>query len=152
MKMSHKGFVGLLRIDTEAGVLRGEVVHINDTITFQGKTVEEAKAAFQESVDDYLEFCKSLNRAPDKTFSGTLVVRVSPEMHRKVALLAKVKGTSVNSLVAHQLKRLTDSGKFVAGKGGTSKKPAPPVTGQPSKGESRRPRQLAARAKRKLAT
>lgn len=108
----HKGYVGLLQIDTDAGVLRGEVVNVNDTITFQGKTIEEATTAFRESVDDYLEFCQSLNRAPDKPFSGKLLVRLSPEMHRKVALIAKVKGTSVNRLVVSQLKRLTSNNRI----------------------------------------
>ncbi|WP_277875050.1 hypothetical protein [Anabaena sp. FACHB-1237] len=37
-------------------------------ITFQGRSVEELKQAFQDSVDDDLEFCQQLNEKPNKPF------------------------------------------------------------------------------------
>ena len=105
--MKYRGYGGLSRVDVEAGVIRGIVDGITDTITFQGASVAEAKRAFEESVDDYLEFCRSLGRAPEKPFSGKMLVRVTPEVHRKLSLAAQVKGVSVNHLVGVQLKRLT---------------------------------------------
>ena len=48
--MNHKGYIGVLRVDQEAGVLRGKVVNTRDTITFQGKTVEEATRAAVEAL------------------------------------------------------------------------------------------------------
>jgi predicted HicB family RNase H-like nuclease len=105
--MHHKGYVGVLRVDQDAGVLRGKVINTRDTITFQGKTVEEATAAFHDSVDDYLEFCESLGESPEKPFSGRFVVRIKPELHRALSALAQARGTSVNKLVARQIARLT---------------------------------------------
>jgi predicted HicB family RNase H-like nuclease len=67
---NHRGYIGALHADHNAGVLRGKVVNTRDTITFQGKTVAEATQAFRDSVDDYLEFCKSLGEHPEKPFSG----------------------------------------------------------------------------------
>ncbi len=74
--MSYKGYIGDLRVDLDAGVLRGKVINTRDTITFQGKTVEEARRAFRDSVDDYLEFCAATGDPPEKPFSGRFVVRV----------------------------------------------------------------------------
>ena len=66
--MTYKGYTGELEVDVEAGILFGEVVYINDGITFQGKTVEEAGQEFKKSVDCYLEFCQQLGDEPEKPF------------------------------------------------------------------------------------
>ena len=59
MTMSYKGYEGYVTLDEEAGLFHGEVINIQkDVVTFQGKTMEEARHAFEESVDDYLAFCK----------------------------------------------------------------------------------------------
>jgi len=85
--MNHKGYIGELRVDLDAGVIRGKVVNTRDTITFQGKTVEEAREAFIDSVEDYLEFCASTGDPAEKPFSGRFVVRLRPEVHRGLSAL-----------------------------------------------------------------
>lgn len=105
--MRYKGYVGVVRVDTDAGVIRGEVVNVRDTITFQGATPAEARKAFEESVDDYLEFCESLGRQPEKPFSGKILVRVDPEVQRDLTALARAHGVSVNTLITEHLKRIT---------------------------------------------
>jgi len=59
--LKYKGYTGYVKFDDEAGVFHGEVLDLRDVITFQGKTVEEIKKAFRDSVDDYLEFCEERN-------------------------------------------------------------------------------------------
>jgi predicted HicB family RNase H-like nuclease len=105
--MNYKGYIGTLRVDDEAGVLRGRVINTRDTITFQGKTVDEAKKAFVDSVEDYLEFCASLGEPPEKPFSGRFVVRITPTVHRRLAAIAQIKGVSINKLIHSQLNKLT---------------------------------------------
>lgn len=105
--LKYKGYLGLPQVDAEAGVIRGHVVNVKDTITFQGKTVEEARTAFQESVDDYLVFCNELGREPEKPFSGKMLIRITPEVHRRLNLVAQAKGVSLNRLVLVELKRIT---------------------------------------------
>lgn len=101
--MTYKGYVGDARIDVEAGVFRGKVANIADTVTFQGKTVEEVGRAFRESVDDYLEFCASRNEAPDKPFSGRIPLRVKPRVHRALSTAAKLSDQSLNAYIARRL-------------------------------------------------
>lgn len=105
--MNYKGYLGVAKIDEDAGVIRGHVVNTRDTITFQGETVNEAVAAFRESVDDYLAFCASLGQTPEKPFSGKFLVRVKPEVHRDLTAIAQAQGVSINKLVAKELVRLT---------------------------------------------
>jgi predicted HicB family RNase H-like nuclease len=76
-------------------------------ITFQGRTVDELKGAFRESVDDYLEFCASRGEEPDKPYSGRFLLRVDPELHRKLVELSTDEGESLNTWIASRLGELT---------------------------------------------
>lgn len=84
--MKYKGYVGETVYDDEAKLYHGEVIGLKDTITFQGATVEELEQAFKDSVDDYLEWCKERGEKPEKTYSGTFNVRVSPEIHANLVM------------------------------------------------------------------
>ena len=46
--MKHKGYVGRVEYDDEAGIFHGEVVNTRDVITFQGATVAELRKAFRD--------------------------------------------------------------------------------------------------------
>jgi predicted HicB family RNase H-like nuclease len=101
--MEYKGYIGRIEIDEEAGLLHGEVVNTRDVITFQGDSLAEVKQAFQESIDDYLDFCRSRGESPDKPFSGQFVTRIPPDLHRQVNAAALRAGKSLNAWVAEQL-------------------------------------------------
>lgn len=63
--MTYKGYIGRADLDSDAGMVRGRVLNLHDMITFQGKTFQEAEAAFRDSVDDYLEFCAERGETSD---------------------------------------------------------------------------------------
>ncbi|MGA7501056.1 MAG: type II toxin-antitoxin system HicB family antitoxin [Isosphaeraceae bacterium] len=88
--MEYKGYVGKVEFDDEAGIFHGEVLDTRDVITFQGRSVDELKTAFQESIDDYLAFCKQCGEEPNKPFSGQFVTRIPPELYRQVNLAARI--------------------------------------------------------------
>ena len=101
--MEYKGFVGKVEYDDEAGIFHGEVINLRDVITFQGNTVEELRHAFRESIEDYLKFCKERGEKPEKPFSGKFMLRIPPELHRKIYVKAKVSDMSINSWVTDVL-------------------------------------------------
>lgn len=101
--MEYKGYIGKVEFDEDAGIIHGEVINTRDVITFQGESVAEVKTAFRESVDDYLEFCRTRGETPDKPFSGQFVTRIPPELHRQVNVAAAVSGKSLNAWVTEQL-------------------------------------------------
>ena len=95
--LEYKGYFGTIKVDAEAGILHGDVLNIRDVITFEGKTVDEAREAFVESVDDYLALCKELNRKPENSLSGKFLLRDSPEFYRLVWTAAKKQEMSLNA-------------------------------------------------------
>jgi len=101
--MTYKGYEAIVEFDEQARSLSGEVINTRDVITFQGDSAGEVERAFHESVDDYLEFCKSRGEEPEKPFSGTFTIRMTPEQHRRIALKARRAGKSLNSYVVEQL-------------------------------------------------
>ncbi|MEO5914730.1 MAG: type II toxin-antitoxin system HicB family antitoxin [Luteolibacter sp.] len=105
--MIYKGYSGNVRFDDEAEIFHGEVLGVRDVVTFQGRSVEELKTAFHESIDDYLDFCKSRGEEPDKPFSGKFLLRLEPELHRKLYELSTNDGESLNSWIATKLEKLT---------------------------------------------
>ena len=101
--MTYKGYQARVELDEEAGVFHGEVINTRDVITFQGSSVEELKQAFEDSVDDYLDFCASRGEDPEKPFSGKFLVRVPPEVHRQIMMEARRRGKSLNAYVLERL-------------------------------------------------
>jgi predicted HicB family RNase H-like nuclease len=106
--MQHKGYIGRVEFDDEADIFHGEVIGLRDVITFQGRTVNEVKQAFRESVDDYLAFCVKRGEEPEKPFTGKFMVRLPPDLHRKVYVAAKQAGTSLNAWIAETLQHSTE--------------------------------------------
>jgi len=70
--MTYKGYRGSVRFDDGAEIFHGEVTGVRDVVTFQGRTVDELKTAFHDSIDDYLEFCKSRGGGPGQAVFGAL--------------------------------------------------------------------------------
>lgn len=95
--VTYKGYTGTVDIDFEAGILFGRVTDLTDVITFQGTTVSEARQAFHDSIDDYLDYCKELGREPERPFSGRLLFRTTPEHHRNISVAATLDGKSINA-------------------------------------------------------
>jgi predicted HicB family RNase H-like nuclease len=101
--MKYKGYEGSITFDEEAEIFHGEVINTKDVITFQGTSVKELKNAFKESINDYLVFCEKRGETPEKPFSGNLIIRIDPELHKKLAIQAKKKKKSLNALIEERL-------------------------------------------------
>lgn len=101
--MKYKGYMATVEFDDEGMLLHGEVVGTRDVITFQGRSVEEIKEQFHKSVDAYLALCTRKKTAPEKPFSGQVLVRMPPDLHRDLSGIARDAGISVNSWVVQTL-------------------------------------------------
>ena len=97
--MEYSGYNAVVTYDNDLGILHGEVIDTRDVITFQGRSVDDLPEAFQQSVDDYLKFCKERGREPDKPFSGKVALRMDPETHRTIVGAARTSGKSLNTWI-----------------------------------------------------
>ena len=97
--IEYKGYIGQVNFDNDASILHGEVLNIQDVITFQGKTVDEIRQAFQESIDDYLDFCAERGEQPNTPFSGIINLPLSQDLYRKVSQVATEAGKGIQSWI-----------------------------------------------------
>jgi len=101
--MEFKGYIGIVNYDDEARIFHGEVINTRDVITFQGTSVDQLEKSFRESVNDYLNWCKQDGVNPEKPYSGKFNLRISPELHKRVALAAHKMNVSLNKFVEKAL-------------------------------------------------
>lgn len=97
--LQYKGYFTKIEYSVEDRLLYGKIEGIKDLVNFESESVEEVEQEFKNAVDDYLELCQELGQEPDKTYSGTFNVRISPTLHRAVALQAIKTGDSLNNTV-----------------------------------------------------
>ena len=68
--MNYQGYQASVTFDEEADIFHGSVVNTRDVITFQGRSIDEIRIAFKDSVNEYLKFCAERGREPEKPYSG----------------------------------------------------------------------------------
>ena len=101
--MSYKGYLGSVNYSDKDQVFFGKVEGINGLVNFEGESVKELTEAFHEAVDDYLAYCKDEGIEPDKSYTGVLNVRLTPAIHRQIAMLALQAGISINAYIKDAL-------------------------------------------------
>jgi predicted HicB family RNase H-like nuclease len=104
----YRGYLGRAEYDSDDDSFHGELLGIRDTITFVSKTPKGLQKAFEESVDDYLAWCKKRGKEPNKPFSGNFLIRATPELHRGLNMRAEAEGKSLNALIVEQLQTLIE--------------------------------------------
>jgi predicted HicB family RNase H-like nuclease len=99
--LRYKDFQGSAEI--EDGKIVIQVLHIEDTVIGECLNALEVQKTFEELVDDYLETCEELGKSPSKPFKGSFNVRVTPALHRAMAMCAAEANESMNEWIVRAL-------------------------------------------------
>jgi predicted HicB family RNase H-like nuclease len=99
--LRYKDYQGAVTF--EDGHLVIQILHIDDLITTECDRASDAQKAFEELVEDYLATCAELKKEPSKPFKGSFNIRISPALHKRVAMVAAERDESLNALVIHAL-------------------------------------------------
>jgi len=97
--LTYKGFIGSVRFSAQDDVFFGKVEGINDLITFEGGSVKELKDAFHYVIEEHISDCKNENIPIEKSYKGSFNLRLTPELHRRAAVMAISQGNTLNSFV-----------------------------------------------------
>jgi predicted HicB family RNase H-like nuclease len=112
--LKYKDYLATINYSAEDDVFYGRVFGINDLVTFEGTSVSGLKKAFQEAVNDYIETCKELDKAPEKSYKGVFNVRVPANLHKKAALVATKNSITLNEFVKAAITYAVDHEKDVS--------------------------------------
>lgn len=97
--MELDGYTAVIRYYPETDEFRGEIQGLNGGADFYGRTPEELRREFRQSLDFFLETCAKNGIEPRKVASGKFVVRLPAELHAQASTAASAAGISLNALV-----------------------------------------------------
>ena len=101
--MEYKGYMATVGYSAGDKVFYGKIEGINDLVNFEADNVKDLEKEFKAAINDYLETCKELGKEPDKVYKGVFNVRVTRELHRKIATIAARKDLKLNYVVKRSL-------------------------------------------------
>ena len=102
--LEYKGYYTRVEFDSEAFVVRGKIEGIKDLVNFECADLLCVEEEFHNAVDEYLEFCKEIGKEPDKEYRGTFNIRINPELHKKLVVVAMKNGDTLNATVEKAIK------------------------------------------------
>jgi len=101
--MSVDGYRARIAYDPELDQFRGEILGINGSADFYGKSPRSLRTEFRKSLDVFLEVCAEQGLRPVKEYSGKFNLRIPPGLHSEIAVRAKSEDKSINQWVADVL-------------------------------------------------
>lgn len=103
--MTLDGYHARIEYDPELDRFRGEILGLNGGADFYGQNPAELRAEFRQSLDVYLAVCREQGLPPRKQYSGKFNLRIPPELHERLALVAQAQGKSINLLAQEALEQ-----------------------------------------------
>ncbi len=101
--MSLNGYDAKIEYDAELDMFRGEILGLTGGADFYGKNPKELRAEFKKSLQVFLEVCSEKGIEPRRNYSGKFNLRISAELHEKLAIVAEAEGKSLNTLAQEAL-------------------------------------------------
>ena len=101
--LTYKGYLGSVNFSEPDGVFFGKIEGIDGLVNFEGSSVEELTASFHEAVDSYVTYCEQEHLPLHKSYSGQLNIRINPETHSRIAILARQAGITINAFIRNTL-------------------------------------------------
>lgn len=97
--LEYKGYRTCIKYESETNTLRGVIEGINDYVDFESDDISKVSEDFHNAVDDYLDFCSTIGKNPEKEYKGSFNIRIKPELHKALALKAAYYNESINKMV-----------------------------------------------------
>lgn len=97
--MEYKGYIGSVEFEEEKTCFFGKVLGITASIPYEGESAWKLITNFHSAVDEYLARCKETGIQPEAAYSGSISLRITPELHRQAALAAISKDISLNQFI-----------------------------------------------------
>ncbi|MCZ6624605.1 MAG: type II toxin-antitoxin system HicB family antitoxin [Deltaproteobacteria bacterium] len=103
--MEIEGYKAKIEYDPDLDQFRGEILGLNGSADFYGKTPASLRKEFKNSLKVFLEVCEEKGINPTKDYSGKFNLRIPSRLHREIAARATAADKSINQWVSDILKR-----------------------------------------------
>ncbi|MBQ2968713.1 MAG: type II toxin-antitoxin system HicB family antitoxin [Clostridia bacterium] len=96
--LEYKGYHATVEYDYDDKILVGKVYGLSDSLNFHGSS-DDIENMFHQTVDNYLDFCESIGKTPEKEYSGVFNVRTSSDLHKRLSEFALKNDMTINAVV-----------------------------------------------------
>lgn len=103
--MELDGYKAKIEYDAELDEFRGEILGLNGSADFYGKSPSALRSEFRDSLKVFLQVCEENDIAPAKEYSGKFNLRIAPSLHSDISARATAANRSLNQWVSEILKR-----------------------------------------------
>jgi len=103
--MTLDGYNAKIEYDSDLDMFRGEILGLSGGADFYGKNPLELRTEFKKSLEIFLQVCREKGIEPRKNYSGKFNLRIPPDLHEKLAIVAQAEGKSINALVQEALEQ-----------------------------------------------
>ncbi len=101
--MEVDGYKAKIEYDPELDQFRGEILGLNGSADFYGKSPASLRKEFKNSLRVFLEVCEEKKLSPTKQYSGKFNLRIPPRLHSDIAARATAENKSINQWVSEAL-------------------------------------------------
>lgn len=95
----YKGYVASITYSRQNNALMGCVKGLYPEIVFKGNSITELEKEFHRTVDEYIEGCNKEGKEPAKQYSGEISVKITPEIHSRLAIVCEKIGTEPEQIL-----------------------------------------------------
>ena len=106
--MTFNNYHARIEYDPDLDMFRGEILGLNGGADFYGRNPKELRAEFKKSLAVFLEVCKEKGVEPRRHYSGKFNLRIPPELHEQLAIVAQAKGKSINAIAQEALQSVVE--------------------------------------------
>ena len=108
-RMEYKDYVGTVEWYDDENIFKGEVLRLNNHLTYQGKDIKELRDNFHKCINNYLEVCEKNNIKREIPFKGSFNIRISDDIYRLLCKKAKEENISINKIISIALEEYVKS-------------------------------------------
>ena len=104
--MTLEGYQAKIEYDRELDLFRGEILGLAGGADFYGRNPKELRTEFKKSLHVFLDVCREKGIEPRRHYSGKFNLRIPPELHEQLAIVAQAEGKSINTLAQEAIQRI----------------------------------------------
>ncbi len=103
--MELDGYKAKIEYDPDLDQFRGEILGLNGSADFYGKSPSALRKEFRNSLKVFLQVCRENNITATKNYSGKFNLRIAPDLHSEISARATAANKSLNEWVSETLRR-----------------------------------------------
>ena len=103
--LEHKSYLGTVEYSAKDNILFGQIIGIRGLISYEGYSIAQLRANFEEAIDDYLLDCEESGIEPQQSYTGKINVNISPDIHKRLQIYSTNKNQKPDTIVEAAIKK-----------------------------------------------